>query len=232
MDRTDDRAAATGDIDRYLRPTNFVDSGHPAIVAYARSIAGLMPTAKAKAVALYYGVRDGIRYDPYNIDVSDAEMKASRCLERGYGFCVSKAALLAAAARAQDIPARLGFADVINHLSSERLRQSMKTDIFAYHGYVELYLGDRWVKATPSFNLTLCQKVNILPLDFDGARDSVFHPFDASGRKHMEYVRDHGVHADIPLAELVATWQALYGWSPGTFQELGRTAKFEDEAKV
>jgi len=33
------------------------------------------------------------------------------CLARGSGFCVGKAALLAAAVRASGIPARVGFAD-------------------------------------------------------------------------------------------------------------------------
>jgi hypothetical protein len=47
---------------------------------------------------------------------------------------VPKAAVLAAVARAAGIPARLGYADVRNHMSTERLRQTMKTDVFVWHG--------------------------------------------------------------------------------------------------
>ena len=87
--------------------------------------------------------------------------RASGCLARGAGFCVGKAALLAATARAADIPARVGFADVRNHLTSPRLRRLMTTDVFYYHGYAELYLDGAWVKATAVFDKTLSERVGI-----------------------------------------------------------------------
>ena len=52
--------------------------------------------------------------------------------------------VLAAAARVLGVPARLGFADVRNHLTSPRLREMMNTDVFAYHGYTELLIDGRW----------------------------------------------------------------------------------------
>ena len=66
----------------------------------------------------------------------------------------------------------------------------------------ELHLGGRWVKATPAFNRELCDKVGIAPLEFDGERDSLFQPLDLEGRRHMEYVRDRGVFADLPLEQI------------------------------
>ena len=134
----------------------------------------------------------------------------SRTLENGYGFCVTKAALYAAALRVHGVPSRLGFADVRNHMTSPRLRATMGTDLFAYHGYTDVWLDGRWVKATPAFNLTLCQRAGTKPLDFDGHADSILQPFDLSGRRHMEYVKERGAYADLPLAELVQVWDAIY----------------------
>ena len=192
-----------------LAPTSMVDSDHPAIGAFS-ALHAQGASDRERAVALYYAVRDQVRYDPYRIDLTPAGLTASRCLENGYGFCVTKAALLAAVLRVHGIPARLGFADVRNHLTSPRLRATMGTDVFAFHGYTDVRLDGRWVKATPAFNLTLCQKAGTRPLEFDGVADSVLQPFDLSGRRHMEYVRDRGTHADLPREEMVRVWDELY----------------------
>lgn len=185
----------------YLAATPFIDSDHAAVRALAREAVGDETDPKAKAIRLYYTVRDRFLYDPYSVEVSHDGMRASGVIERGKGFCVNKAILLAAVARAEGIPSRLGLADVKNHLATERLRAQMGTDIFYYHGYTELFIDGKWVKATPAFNLALCEKFRVLPLDFDGETDSVFHPFDADNRRHMEYVADRGSFADLPFAE-------------------------------
>ncbi|MFM8768783.1 MAG: transglutaminase domain-containing protein, partial [Rubrivivax sp.] len=162
-----------------LASTPLIDSDHPKVQGFSLSHAHGCDD-RARAVALYYAVRDGFRYDPYRIDLSVSGMRASHVLEIGVGWCVTKAALLAAAARAAGIPARVGYADVRNHLSTERMRQTMKTDLFVWHGYTELWLGGRWVKATPAFNIELCDRFGLLPLEFDGVNDSLYHPFDKS----------------------------------------------------
>jgi transglutaminase-like putative cysteine protease len=198
------------DLTPYLAPGRYVDSAHPEVMAFARTEAGGLVEPRDIAVKLYYAVRDGLRYDPYRIDLTAEGMTASRCLANGYGFCVTKAALLAAALRVHGIATRLGFADVRNHLTSERLRKTMGTDLFSFHGYTEIRLDGRWVKATPAFNLSLCERAGTLPLEFDGEHDSVLQPFDLAGRRHMEYVRDRGTYADVPREELVAAWDAAY----------------------
>jgi transglutaminase-like putative cysteine protease len=196
--------------DPYLAPARCVDSDHPAVQAFAREhVSGPMPAREA-AVRLYYAVRDGFRYDPYFFDMSEEGLKASHVIAHGRGFCVPKAALLAAAARAVGVPARLGFADVRNHLTSPRLREMMKTDVFAFHGFAELLIDGRWLKATPAFNLALCEKAGVKPLEFDGTADSVFHEFDTHGRRHMEYIRDRGSYADIPRREMLAVFAQTY----------------------
>jgi transglutaminase-like putative cysteine protease len=170
-------------------------------------------TQRERAVALYYAVRDGFRYDPYRIDLSPAGMRASHVLQIGVGWCVPKAALLGAVARAAGIPARLGYADVRNHLSTERLRQKMQTDLFIWHGYVEMWLEGAWRKCTPAFNLSLCERFGLLPLDWDGRSDSLYHPYDRAGNRHMEYVHLRGTFDDLPLAQIVADFETTYpGW--------------------
>lgn len=194
----------------YLDPTPILDAAHPRVAAFAREHGGDPSDPRRAAVALYYAVRDGIRYDPYGAGVDEASLRASSVLEAGRGWCVSKAVLLSAACRALGIPARLGFADVRNHLSTERMRKTMDTDVFYYHGYSSIHLGGRWLKATPAFNIELCEKFRLLPLEFDGREDSIYHPFDADGRKHMEYVRERGEFADVPLEDIQATFREKY----------------------
>ncbi|MBI3368293.1 MAG: transglutaminase family protein [Burkholderiales bacterium] len=192
-----------------LTPTALVDSDHPAVVAFANTHAQGADD-RERAVALYHAVRDGYRYDPYRVDLSPAGMCASSVLANGHGWCVTKAALLAAAARAVGIPARLGYADVRNHLSTERMRETMKTDLFIWHGYTELWIDRAWRKATPAFNLSLCERFGLLPLAFDGHTDSIYHPFDKAGNRHMEYVHQRGTFDDMPLAQIVADFRTLY----------------------
>ncbi len=193
-----------------LEATPYMDFEHPAVAEFTVRHGGGPGDQKARAIALFYAVRDLVRYNPYSIDLRPDGLRASTTLARGQGFCINKAALYGACLRAIGIPARLGYADVKNHLASQRLIDRMGSDLFAYHGYTEVYLDDKWVKATPVFNLSLCQKFGVQPLEFDGESDSIFHPFDASGRQHMEYVADRGVYRDLPREEIIDSFTALY----------------------
>jgi transglutaminase-like putative cysteine protease len=200
-----------------LAPTALIDSDHPSVIAFAQravSSAGAAADDRGRAVALYLAVRDGFRYDPYRVDLAPEAMRASSVLALGHGWCVPKAALMAAAARAVQIPARVGYADVRNHLSTERLRQALQTDLFIWHGYTELWLGGAWVKSTPAFNIELCERFGLLPLDWDGRSDSLYHPYDRAGRRHMEYVQQRGSFDEVPLAQIAADFATTYpAWS-------------------
>ena len=232
----------TGD---YLESGVYIDSDHPDVIQFSERVAGLSVQlgerselsqespgdSREKAVALYYAVRDEFRYEPYRIDLNPEAMKASALLSRGYGFCIAKAVLLSAAARVQGIPARLGFADVKNHLTTARLRRSMGTDVFVYHGYADLLIDGKWVKATPAFNKALCERFGVETLEFDGVHDSVFQPFDGQGNQYMEYLRDHGRHADLPLEDLRLAFEEAYPalMFRGVCDLSGR---FEDDAET
>ncbi|WP_419176280.1 transglutaminase-like domain-containing protein [Desulfosediminicola sp.] len=196
--------------DGYLACTPSIDCDHPAVREYANRNTVAGTSVVEMAVSLYYAVRDDFRYNPYKVDLTLEEIRASATLSKGYGWCVSKAVLLAACCRAKNIPARLGFGDVRNHLSTERLRRLMKTDVFYWHGFTDMYLEGVWVKATPAFNLQLCEKFGFPPLEFNGREDSVFHPFDNKGNRHMEYLHDRGRYHDLPLTEIRRTFAEHY----------------------
>ena len=205
------------DLDPYLRATTAVDADSAVVRAFVDRVIGCIEDSpKEQALALYYAVRDEVRYDPYAIDLTVEGLSASRALETGRGWCVPKAVLLAAALRAIGIPARLGYADVRNHMSTARMREQMGTDLFVWHGYTDVWLDGRWIKATPAFNIELCERFGLLPLEWDGESDSIYHPFDASGNRHMEYVNDRGTYADLPLVQIVQSFAQVY---PGMSNE-------------
>lgn len=193
-----------------LRPTALIDADHPAVVAYVDRVAGHLAEPLQAARALYLAVRDDFRYDPYKVDLSPEGMTASRVIADGYGWCVPKATLLAAACRAKGIPARVGYADVRNHLSTERLRAVIGTSDYVWHGYTSIFLNGNWWKATPAFNRGLCDKLGLAPLEFDGGSDSIYQEYDPQGRRHMEYVHQRGEYDDVPAAEIRAAFLQHY----------------------
>jgi transglutaminase-like putative cysteine protease len=194
----------------YLDPADYVDSDHPGVQLYAKQILAGKDDPRDIVRALYRAVRDDIRYDPY-VDYRDTEtFRASSVLAARRGYCVGKASLYAALCRIASIPARLGFADVKNHLATPKLIETMGTDLFAWHGYSEVYLDREWLKATPTFNASLCEKLGVAPLDFDGRSDALLHPFDAGGRAFMAYGETHGTFHDVPVKFLAREMARLY----------------------
>lgn len=206
----------------FLQPGTFVDSDHAAVQTFTQvALQGIGGGNTERGVALYYAVRDGLRYDPYAMALQREDFVASEIARRDAAFCVPKAILLTASARAAGIPARLGFADVRNHLCTPRLKAAMQgNDLFIYHGYVEMHLGGRWVKSTPAFNKELCEKFAIKALEFNGYDDAMLHPFDREGRHHMEYVHDHGTFADHPFERMQEAFRDTYGDLESMFRRL------------
>ncbi len=199
------------DLDACRRPSEFIDSDSPRIRDYAHEAAGDAKDDIEKAVRIFYKVRDGIRYNPYAFEPEPASFRASAVADAPEGFCIPKAILLAATGRALGIPSRLGFGDVRNHLNTEQLRKRMGTDLFVFHGWTEFHLDGKWMKATPAFNLSLCERFGVKPLEFDGRSDCLYQPFDVEGRRHMEYVRVRGAYVDLPYDEMVTAFKETYG---------------------
>jgi transglutaminase-like putative cysteine protease len=225
-----DTQASSGKADlmrEFLQPGQFIDSDASNVVEFAKRHAGESGGDVERMLKLYHAVRDGIVYDPY-VDLADPDnYRASAVLARGRAFCVGKAAVLAASARAIGVPARVGYADVKNHLTSPRFYEHIKTDIFIWHSYADLYLNGRWVKATPAFDRVLCDKLGLKTLEFDASEDSLLQPFDRSGRRHMEYLKDRGPFPDVPFAAIQADFNQAY---PNLMKAHGLAGEFRDEA--
>ena len=85
------------------------------------------------------------------------------------------------------------------------------TDVFVYHGFTEFFLNGVWIKATPTFNIELCRKHNVPPLEFNGREDCVFQAFNLEAKQFMQYLAFHGSYADIPVDRIVAAWEETYG---------------------
>ena len=199
-------------MERYLQPTAFFDYNEPQLKAWIdKQLEGVANDPVEQIKVLYLAVRDSIAYNPYVFRTDPDTFSASYALTSGETYCIPKAVLLGAAARSIGIPSRLGLADVRNHLSSPKLIEWLRSDIFRMHGFIELYLNGRWVKATPAFNKHLCELMKVEPLEFDGVNDSIFQEYTEAGEAHMEYVNDHGVFDDVPHDFILCGIKAAYG---------------------
>jgi transglutaminase-like putative cysteine protease len=212
---------------QFLAAGVFIDSDSPQVIAYVKQTVEGAPDSRAAVLRLFSTIRDTVIYDPYMNFADPENYRASSVLAASRAFCIGKAALLAASARVVGVPARVGYADVRNHLTSPRLYEKIKTDTFIWHSYTELFLSGRWVKATPAFDRALCERAGIKPLEFDGEKDSLFHPFDQAGRRHMEYLNDRGTFADVPFETIMADFRAHY---PGLMSGDGLAGDFRSEA--
>jgi transglutaminase-like putative cysteine protease len=200
------------DLSIYLQPNEFFDFDKKSVMNKAYEITNGLKNQKEKAIALFYWVRDEIKY---NMALFIPKVKnnfiASKTIRRREGFCVSKSILLSTLARAIGIPARIHLVDLINHLISQKIIDFMGHNVMYYHAYSEFYLNNKWVKLTPSFDKATAIRGGFLPMvEFDGENDAVFPPYDINGNKFGEYVNDRGVHADLPLDEIDKLFQEKY----------------------
>ena len=197
---------------KYLMPTAIIDSNHTIITDFVKKSIGQMTFEPVEiAVSLYDAVRDNIWYDPYSPFHLPEHYRASGILQKGKGYCVAKATLLCALARACGIPSRVGFATVINHLATEQLIKHIGSNRFVYHGFTEFLLNGNWVKASPAFNKELCERFEVPPLEFDGRNDAIFQTYNSQNKPFMEYIEYHGSYADIPVETIVSAWRSAYG---------------------
>lgn len=196
----------------YLTQTKIIDSDNPVVVEYANEITnGNHDDHVSVAVSLYNKVRDDISYNPYIAYHREESYRASNIIKQKKGYCVSKASLLCALGRACGIPSRVGFATVRNHIATKQLIDLMGTNKFVYHGYTEFYLNDKWVKATPAFDIKTCHRHRVEPLEFNGLDDSIYQEYNNDADQFMEYLEFHGSYSDIPVAEMIAAFRKTYG---------------------
>jgi transglutaminase-like putative cysteine protease len=214
------------EMEEYLKPTRFIDFDNTIVQDFALKHSNPDASPKANAVSLYYAVRDSVNYSPWNLIMNPDVISASQTIERGVGYCIEKSLILAAAARFIGIPSRLGFSIVRNHISTKKFVEMLRTDMFVFHGYNEFFLDGKWVKCTPAFNKSLCERFNTLPLEFDGEHDSIFQEFAPNGSKYMEYIHEYGTFADLPYDLFYSELKKHY---PHLFESKGENVFALDE---
>jgi transglutaminase-like putative cysteine protease len=192
---------------RYLDPTYIIDADSELVDAKARELTTDATEPVERARRLFYWVRDAIRYNIWTPKGSPELFRASATILRGEGYCVQKAVVMVALARAAELPARLGFAAIKNYSLPAHFLEIVKENRFPWHGYAQLLLNGRWVKATPAFDAKMCAKSRIRPVEFDGHTDACFHACNLDGTRHIEYLKDRGPFDDVPL-DLI--WLALH----------------------
>ncbi|MHA1169020.1 MAG: transglutaminase-like domain-containing protein [Candidatus Hodarchaeales archaeon] len=193
--------------------TDVIDCDSVVIRKKTEKITCTAGNAAEKAIKIFYEVRDSIKYRVFTEWPKYGDFRASNVVKSESSFCIPKAILLVAMSRAVEIPARLHFANIRNHLLHPELVKLIGTDLMIYHGYAELYIYNKWVKVTPSFDLELCDKHGFVPVDFNGLDDAIFHQHDRNGRKHIEYVEDRGVYADFTrefYSAMIKDFKELY----------------------
>lgn len=194
----------------YLDETYFFDYSHPRIQQYVDDHTSKEDSLQEKSVKLHNAIRDGWRYNPYQIRFKREEWQSSCIMERPEGHCLDKSILYVSCLRAVGIPARLHLAKVRNHIAAEKLMALLGTDELTPHGMVDLMLDGKWLKASPAFNKSLCDKLNVDTLEFDGRTDSVFQEFDKEGGLFMEYLEDYGGFEDFPFDFVIDNMKAHY----------------------
>ncbi len=227
-------SALPPDTNGFLGATEFLDVDSPQVREFTEQAIGQAQTDRDKAIRLFYAVRDRIRYDPYQITFDETGYKASTVIDQQYGWCVPKAVLLAACARAAGIPAAIGLADVVNHLTTDKLRERMGgVDVFYDHGYAALYVQGRWLKLVPAFNIELCQRFGVHPTEFDGTGDALYQEFDVAGRKHMQYLADHGTWSDMPLQKVKDDFERYYPSIMARWRQAAKPSeRFENDKRL
>lgn len=198
-------------MDLYLHETFFINHSDPEVRKFASSLVSNSMTPTEKTIAIYEAIRDGWRYNPYQLDFSPESLQASTVLHTKEAHCLGKAILLAACLRSVEIPTRLHFYQVQNHLGTSRLEEYLNSSILVFHGATEIYLDKKWVIATPAFNKGLCEKLGVEVLEFDGKHDSIFQAYAREKGKFMEYLHDYGSYHDLPYEFMLREFKRVYG---------------------
>lgn len=183
----------------YLSPTYFFDYESDEIQDLVSDFKNTSLSEKEITIALYNKVRDTWRYDPYSLSFNKEKYRASEIVKRPKGHCIDKSIILIAGLRALGIPARIHLAKVKNHIGVERLIEKFGSNELTPHGMVDAYINGKWLKLSPTFNVSLCEMLNVAPLDFDGENDAVLQEFSADGTQFMEYLEDYGHFEDVPM---------------------------------
>ena len=202
----------------YTNQTYFFNYNSPEIQHIIAPFKAGCFSDKEKAIALYNLIRDGWKYDPYHIHLTKEAFQASTLAKKDTGNCVEKSILLIACLRAVNLPARLHLGKVKNHIAVTRLVEKFGSNELTPHGMVNVLINNQWLKMSPAFNASLCEKLSVPALEFDGENDSYLQAYNSQGKKFMEYTADYGYFDDVPLdfmkSELITHYPHIFGANP------------------
>lgn len=194
----------------YLNPSYFFNFENKLIQALISEFSVDSISNKQKAIGVYTKIRDDWKYDPYSISLSEETYRASSIVNKPTGNCVEKSILLIACLRGLGIPARLHLGKVKNHIAVERLMEKFGSNELTPHGMVNVFLDDKWLKVSPAFNASLCERLGVDPVDFDGENDSFLQQYTGDGSRFMEYTDDYGHFEDVPVEFMVQNIKEHY----------------------
>ncbi|SNS86726.1 Transglutaminase-like superfamily protein [Ekhidna lutea] len=201
--------------------TYFFDYESPEIQELIAQFKNPALSDQEKAAGLYLKIRDGWRYNPYDIHFRKEALKASNIVQKKHGHCIDKSILYIAGLRGLGIPAKLHLAKVKNHIAVERLTEKFGTNELTPHGMVDVFIDGKWVKATPAFNAELCRLTGVEPLEFDGTADSIFQEYNQDGKEFMEYLEDYGSFDDVPFEFIQQNMEENYPKLKSLLNEAG-----------
>lgn len=195
---------------QYLSHSYYIDFNERPVQELIAPILDRSASSKERAIAAYLLVRDDWRYDPYSISLTPENYKASNIAEKTSGNCVEKSILLIAVLRGLGLPARLHLGKVKNHIAVERLTEKFGSNELTPHGMVNVQLHGKWLKLSPAFNKSLCEKFHVEPLEFDGENNSFLQQYNSRGNLFMEYTADYGYFEDVPLEFMMQNIKVHY----------------------
>jgi transglutaminase-like putative cysteine protease len=198
-------------MDEFLQATAAIEAEHPLIRAKADELAGDAASARDKVLRLFTFVRDRIPYNLFMISMHPDDFRASFILESKKGYCVQKAVLLCALARAVGVPSRLALARIRNHRIPPALQARLGRNEFPGHGYNQFFLDERWVSAAATFDAALCARVGVPVVEFDGQNDAMLPDRALDGSPYIEYLEHYGYFADLPLDFITGRTSKIWG---------------------
>lgn len=202
-----------------LASTYFIDSQNPMLRETVQDLLSDETNTRSRAEILFNYVRDAITFETLPC-TNASELVASATLKRGSGTSVQKAVLLAALARAAGIPTALIFADLKDHTLPSSVRESLGTDVLAFHGLVAFNIEGDWRLADPSHSPELRMRNGFWPVQFDGTDDALIRETTLTGERHAEYLHFHGIFADLPLDRMREHLAEVYGNTATTTRHL------------
>lgn len=209
---------------KYLESTYYFDYKNESVQKLISEYKNANLSDKEKTIGIYTKVRDNWKYDPYSISLSKEKYKSSHIANKQSGNCVEKSIILIACLRALGIPARLHLGKVKNHIAVERLTEKFGSNELTPHGMVNVHLDNKWLKMSPAFNKSLCEKLNVEPLEFDGENNSFLQQYNSEGSRFMEYTDDYGCFEDVPLDFMISNIKEHY---PNIFDTNEKITEFK-----